>query len=932
MAESATRDKPLSCQFCNKSFGRSEHLKRHILTHTRSREYQCRVCRKAFFRKDALSRHEHTHQTSGPTLLQRGGRACIACASSKTRCSGQAPCARCQQRSLQCTYPEISSNEDSAIQGRRISAHIIQEGVNPENGSEAFLQHTSDQVTYTAQQAPQEISSYEMIPVLHADNTLSQTGLSTSQFEGSAHIMNGTDQYQETHSATGLYPSLPVDYTAINWLGFEDGAGMTGTLDHEWQYPDHMFNFYMPASDTHSISQVSPAASRDLETANGGSSTRLENSATSPQDAATTSTLGTDEIPTTPGQFYADGGTARLPRMKKRRALSSYAVHEHPRKKFSMLLPSSLTFSPPDDHCLDDQGYTDLQLHYSNFCTSAVTPFAPFENIEFPHKALFDYLCGLYVENCSSVLPFLHVPTLRLGRRHPFIVLAMAAIGSHYLKDQNVNRFVLSMHEFMRRVLFFASESADGFQLDLATQYQITLLHAVGATYCGDETLRNHAFALRLRLASFFFSESGSQAMTAGPQDDWHHWVERESSVRLRYCTWLMDCIWSFQFQTQTMLSLSDARLALPADEKLWNATTAPQWTLLIRNREDPLDLAASVDDLYISKRVKADAGEFARILLIYGLHRRLSEVAVYHSQRLSHWASKEQNLAQSVIIPDLPIWLPSLPVFRQWQNLTCDSLDVLHWTANATIGEASGFEHPTVLHLHLARVVLLTPIREIENLARYLAGEKGAKSETGIMVDRQAVHRWAIQHQYKARLAAIHAGVVFWHVRRFSANAFYEPTAVAHAALVLWAFSAFSSKTAPPPDLGHDGPPQVAPADTTEADCNTSDSESSSDTIILLDRPADDEIVQEFVLNGPRMRANMTGVGDLYGEKGPERVVKEGSKILKSLGCWRVWESWAKVLDRLVVVCKRERKRAKEVTASNGQAMSVSSARDTGD
>ena len=77
-------------------------------------------------------------------------------------------------------------------------------------------------------------------------------------------------------------------------------------------------------------------------------------------------------------------------------------------------------------------------------------------------------------------------------------------------------------------------------------------------------------------------------------------------------------------------------------------------------------------------------------------------------------------------------------------------------------------------------------------------------------------------------------------------------------------------------------------------------------------------------------MRANMTGVGDLYGEKGPERVVREGAKILKTLSCWRVWESWAKVLDRLVVVCRRERKRIKDVAALDNHAMSVSSTRDT--
>lgn len=743
--------------------------------------------------------------------------------------------------------------------------------------------------------------------------------------------MDSADVHQETHDATGLFSSLPMNYSTINWLGFEDGSGLIGSLNQDWQYPDHLFNFYMPASDVYSISQVSPAASKDLEAAINGPATHSNLTDTTPRDAGTTSTLYTDEPSPAPGQFYADGGTARLPRMRKRRAMSSYAVHEHSKRKFSMLITPDLTNLPSDVEWIDTQGYAELQSQYSNLCSSVTTVFAQFEAVELPHKTLFDHLCDLYIENCSSVIPFLHTPTLRLRKQHPLLILAIAAVGSHYLKDEHANRFVLSMHEFVRRVLFFAAESADAFEMDATTHYRITFLHAVGATYCGDDALKDHTLNIKPSLATFFLSRNQSQAKTVDTEDDWYHWIEQESDLRLRHCTWLLDCIWSFQLQMRTTLSLSDAKLALPVNEKLWNATTASQCIQLMRSSKSSLDLASSVDGLYTSKKVVADAGEFARILLIYGLHRRLSEVAIYHSQRLSHWVPKDQNTPQTTIMPESPIWLPSVPAFRQWQNLTCDSLDVLHWTANATIGEASGFEHPTVLHLHLARVVLLTPIREIVNLARYLASEKGAKSEVEVMVDRQAVHRWALQHQYKARLAAIHAGVVFWHVRRFSANAFYEPTAVAHAALVLWAFSAFSSKTATPPGLlGIDKVRDSAFANADpDAECNTSDSESSSDTIILLDRPADDEIVQEFVLNGPRMRANMTGVGDLYGEKGPERVVREGSKILRTLGCWRVWESWAKVLDRLVVVCKRERKRAKDVAASDNHAMSVSSTRD---
>ena len=784
---------------------------------------------------------------------------------------------------------------------------------------------SSDHASYDTYTGAHELSSIGLAPPPDVISTLPHMDLIATQIEtSSGTLMNGAYQQQDAVGAIGLFASLPHNQSTINWLGFEDGTGLGGSLDLEWQYPDHLFDFYMPASDTQSITEVSPAASRDLEDMAGGSTTRSSNSVLTPHaDGATNSTeLGSEP----PGQFYADGGTARLPRMRKRRAATSHPACQHPRQTFSLLLPSDLMMQSSTNEWLDSQGYDELQSDYSAMCTTRLGLFAPFEDVELPPKALFDHLCDLYAENCSSILPFIHLPSWRLQRRHPLLVLSIAAIGSHYLKNHDVHQFVLSLHEFVRRVLFLAAGSLDAHRIDSAIEHRIALLHVIGATYCGEKTLRDQAFALRLKLTTFFLDEHLPSRTTFATEDDWSVWVERESRIRLRHCIWMMDCIWSFQFQTRTLLSLSDAKPALPSTERLWNASTASHWMQLMHEKQASPDLATAVNDLYMHKKVATNVGEFARILLIYGLHRRLSEVAAYHGQRLSHWAPRDQP--GTTVPVNASVWLPSLPIFRQWQNHTCDSLDVLHWAANATIGEASGFEHTTVLHLHLARVILLTPIREIVNLARYLAGEKGLSSDTMVMADRQAVHRWANQHQYKARLAAIHAGVVFWHIRRFSTNAFYEPTAVAHAALVLWAFSAFSSKTATPPSLPVD---EIQPA-LADNEGYSSDSESSSDTIILLDRPADDEIVQEFVLNGPRMRANMTGVGDLYGEKGPERVVREGARILRTLGCWREWEFWANVLDKLVVVCKRERRKTKDAASSGSQAISTSSTRGASD
>jgi len=135
----------------------------------------------------------------------------------------------------------------------------------------------------------------------------------------------------------------------------------------------------------------------------------------------------------------------------------------------------------------------------------------------------------------------------------------------------------------------------------------------------------------------------------------------------------------------------------------------------------------------------------------------------------------------------------------------------------------------------------------------------------------KRAIQRWAISDQYKARLAAIHAGVTFWHVRRYSTNAHYEPFAVLGATLTLWALSTFSPRL-----QSYEQSPRLAEAQDTET-CE----------IILIDRPTDDELVQQFVRDGLKMRVHMTGVDDLWAPAAPYRVLREGKKLLARLGAW---------------------------------------------
>lgn len=48
------------CEYCDKVFGRSTHLRRHLLTHTKEKHFKCKICTKAFSRSDHLAIHEST--------------------------------------------------------------------------------------------------------------------------------------------------------------------------------------------------------------------------------------------------------------------------------------------------------------------------------------------------------------------------------------------------------------------------------------------------------------------------------------------------------------------------------------------------------------------------------------------------------------------------------------------------------------------------------------------------------------------------------------------------------------------------------------------------------------------------------------------------------------------------------------------------------
>ena len=294
-----------------------------------------------------------------------------------------------------------------------------------------------------------------------------------------------------------------------------------------------------------------------------------------------------------------------------------------------------------------------------------------------------------------------------------------------------------------------------------------------------------------------------------------------------------------------------------------------------------------AIEKMFIHREVQTTLGEYSRILLIHGMYHHMRYVkSVLKSN--SDWSTIELNHDAPQTAPWW-IWPPTLSSYHRWREAVCDCLDILHWRANSVIGASSGLEHPTVAHLHLARIILLAPIDEIKQLAMLLVNGDHALPELIRLIDQ--VRSWTRQDCFKARLSIIHAGVTFWHLRRFSVGAFYEPQAVVFAALTLWTFAVFAER-----------PPMHAFSPATPG-TTASSSNNPLPASINLDRPCDDELVQSFIQEGTKIPAMIGGVGEICAPYGPSRILGQAIDILSAFDNWGCTVEGTELLSALAKV-----------------------------
>ncbi len=186
-----------------------------------------------------------------------------------------------------------------------------------------------------------------------------------------------------------------------------------------------------------------------------------------PVEAGTETSSPASQSAVASGHYYVDGDGARLPRIRYRlrvgrsrsERLSTPGSHTQMRERHSN------TFGFPEigeEHNVDMEAFQFHQIEQDTFddivncfnrtCITS-SYFTSFRSNSFPSIRILGHFLNLYLEFFQPILPFLHRPTFYTSKTHWMLVLAMAAVGSHYAEIEDVDVYTIAMHEFLRRAI-----------------------------------------------------------------------------------------------------------------------------------------------------------------------------------------------------------------------------------------------------------------------------------------------------------------------------------------------------------------------------------------------------------------------------------------------------------------------------------------------
>ncbi|XP_014553252.1 hypothetical protein COCVIDRAFT_108226 [Bipolaris victoriae FI3] len=518
---------------------------------------------------------------------------------------------------------------------------------------------------------------------------------------------------------------------------------------------------------------------------------------------------------------------------------------------------------------LPNSGIRGLQDFYESQRRSSRAPFV--------HDRIFHAFIDLYFEHFDPQFPFLHPHRLNVDEVPWILLLAVAAVGSHYSEMTDAQRYNLTLVDLLCRAVE-SKVSKDVLQTDLVVIQSIMLLHIL-LMFSGsyrERVILQHKRSMLINLCWDLLSKARPQRRVAIDNPDieaeWQSWLSREEEIRLLTCVRVIECLCSLSLEIPTNFNLRDATRQLPSPEDLWRCKDAQSWKHAYQTL--PASYAeqkrTSSPEHWPRTMLRSDAFTCRAALLELLIDeatvaRQLYSSRLFRSSVASYLQIPNTGMGHGTSSPPLADF-----EFMRGDNTLLDtSVDLLSY---ATLeGSSIGPHHQIETIFHVLAILRRVSL-EILNTA------------TGWKTTKENMHRarrkfvdFCQQNTVQARRCLWHATCIFKKTRSSRKLACYDVYSILICTTYIYCYcSFFISETS-------------ASRQTTLMSQRRASEKDSPPTVVRLDQLRDRSSIERWIQSAEEHHLiHLTGVGLLKGSDDAVRFLRDIERTLESQIAWR--------------------------------------------